>query len=157
MNASEFSEAFLKANANREFIADQMADVFRELLRALSSDNGSGYSAAEKMDFAGELLKRCDEPLSWWQLFDDAIKIIRASQSVDSYTADYMHIAKRGMKYFVESSATDNAAKGRAATRLRDLQQAIKWQAESLDASPEVERTRLILQQNAEKLAGKRK
>lgn len=157
MNRSEFNDAFVKANANREFIAHEMADVLRDLMRAISSEDDTGYKAAERMNFVGELLQHCDEKLGWWHIFSDAIEIIRANEPQNSFEADYLHIAKRGIKYFVESSATDNAARGRAAARRRDLEQAIKWQEESRITSSANEIARLKLQQNAQKLIGKSK
>ena len=132
-DASEFREAFLKANANEDFIVGQLADLIRHLLRAVSSDNSSSaaHSAAETMKFVGELAARCPEPLSWYRLLSAAVDEIKNNIPDDPHDRKFLDAATRGIKYFVESSATDNAARGRASRRHREFLDAIRWSMES--------------------------
>ena len=123
---SDFVEASLYANANRQVIGSLMAEVIRDLMRALSSDHDTGYKASEKMNFVVDMLRRCEEPLSWHQLFSDAIAEMRESLPVDSFDKEYIRLAKRGVKYFVESSATDSAAPGRASRRQNEFRDSIR-------------------------------
>jgi hypothetical protein len=117
MTEDTFSEAFLCANANRQFIAPQMADVLLELIRDAASEDGTGFKASEKMDFVSQLLQRCDEPLSWWNLFSDALGVLRANRRENGLDDEYLRAATRGIKYFAESSAGDPAARARASRR----------------------------------------
>ena len=155
--ANALAGAFLSANANRETIANEMAMVMRDLMRAASSENDDGYKASQQMNRMMEYLSRCKEPLTWGQIFSDALQILRQNLPKREYEADYIDVAKSGIKYFVESSADDNAAAGRSASRLSDLKESIRWLQKPKDTSPERERSRKILAENAMKLAGKLK
>jgi len=128
-----YREAFLQANANEPFIASELADVLRYLMRAVSSDDPSGglYSASEKMNFVGDLIARSSEPISWYSLFREAVNEIQDCIPDDPDDRKYIAAAKRGMKYLVESSATDNAARGRASKRLDEFLSAIRWSVEA--------------------------
>ena len=133
MDGEAFREAFLKANARPEFIASEFADVIRYLMRGVSADDTSGpiYQASEKMKFVADLLERCPEPISWYSLFRDAIAEIQECIPDDPDDRRYIHAAKRGTMYLIESSATDNAARGRAARRLDEFRTAIRWSDEA--------------------------
>jgi hypothetical protein len=128
-----YREAFLQANANEPFIASQLADVIRALIRAVSSDEGSSgiYAASEKMKFISDLIARSPDPITWYGLFNDAVHEIQHCIPDDPDDRKYINAAKRGMKYLVESSATDNVARGRASKRLREFQNAIRWSTEA--------------------------
>jgi len=120
---TKFHGAFLAANANERFIVVQLADVIRDLMRAVSSDNSSGgvYSAAEKMGFVGELLTRCQEPLSWRRLLKNAVEEIKANIPDDPDDRRLVEAATRGI----------NAARGRASRRLQEFRDAVFWSMES--------------------------
>jgi hypothetical protein len=124
---SNFRSSFLSANANRPFIAAQMAEVIRKLMRAASSDDGPVHTASEQMELVQELMSRCQDGSTWWHVFHDAIEEIRTNLPTDKHAERYVDAAERGIKYFVESSATDNAAAGRASKRLQEFQQAMRW------------------------------
>ena len=126
MSANPTSEAFLNANANEGFIASQMAEVIRKLMRAASSANGSLYEASEQMKFIHDLISRMESEVSWWHVLHSAIEEIRSNLPSDKYNERYVHAAERGIKFFVESSAGDNGAKGRASKRISEFQQAIR-------------------------------
>jgi len=133
VEGEDFREAFLQANARPDFIAGEFADVVRYLMRAVSADDTSGpmYQASEKMKFVADLLQRCPEPVSWYRLFSDAVEEIQSCIPDDPDDRRYIHAAKRGTKYLVEASATDNAARGRAARRLDEFRTAIHWSEEA--------------------------
>ena len=128
-----YREAFFQANANEPFIAHQLADVVRYLMRAVSSDDPAGgiSSAAEKMSFVNDLIARSPEPLSWYRLFAEAVAGIQECIPEDPDERKFIAAAKRGTKYLVESSATDNAGRGRASKRLEEFRQAIRWSVEA--------------------------
>jgi hypothetical protein len=124
----DFREAFLKANANLDFIGAQFADVLRDLMRAVSSNDPTdgAYRAAKKMDFVIDLLSRCDDKFSFYHLFLSALEEFEVDSDemgVESATVD---AAQRGVKFLVERSCTDNAAKGRTSRRRADFLSAIK-------------------------------
>lgn len=119
----DFSEQFLKANANPEFITHRFADVVRDLMRCVAADEPSRplYSAAEGMKFVMELLKRCENPVTWYSIFTSAVASIHQMLPEDGDDRLYLRAARDGLKYLVESSATDNAARGRASRRLSEF------------------------------------
>jgi hypothetical protein len=132
MDNSEFREAFLQANARPDFIASEFANVIRYLMRAVSADDGGSVAeASEKMQFVNQLLQRCQEPVSWYGIFSEAVKEMQEFIPADPDDRRYVHAAKRGTKYLVELSATDGAAGGRAARRLREFHDAIRWSEEA--------------------------
>jgi hypothetical protein len=133
---NDYREAFLKANANPEFIASEIADLIRSLVRAFAADDPSSptLSAVQKMEFVLDLIRRCDEPLTWYKLFTAAFDEIHEAIPDDPYDRMYIHAAQRGMKYLVERSALDNAARGRASRRLDEFRQAIEWAQHSRTA-----------------------
>lgn len=125
----DLHERFLKANANSDFIAGHFADVVRNLIRAVAANDPSRplYLAAEEMRFVIELLQRCEKPVTWYSLFIDAIASIQAHLPDDPDDRKYIRAAQDGMKYLVESSATDNAARGRASRRLSEFMSMIDY------------------------------
>jgi hypothetical protein len=129
----DFREAFLRANAREDFIVAQLADMLRDLMRAVSSDDVSGkaWSAGEQMTFVCKLIARSETPLSWHRLMSDAVRSITDNIPEDPDDQKLISAAKRGMKYLVECSATDNAARGRASKRRTEFEDAIRWSQEA--------------------------
>ena len=124
-DAENFREAFLYANANRDFISSELADVLRYLVRAMVADDPSSSlsGAAQKMSFVDDLLQRCQEPLTWYDL--------RNGIPDDADEWRYIRAAKKGTKYLVEGSARDNLAAARASKAFDAFRNAIKWSDEA--------------------------
>jgi len=123
-----FSEAFTKANANFDFIAAQFADVLRHLMRAVSSDDptSGAYHAAQSMNFVADLLSKTEEKFGFYHLFLKALEEFRDDSEWGSSEHDIVHAANRGIKYIVERSCSDNAARGRASRRQDEFLTAVK-------------------------------
>jgi hypothetical protein len=132
MHKDSFSEAFLCANANPQFIASEFAEVIRNLVRAFAASDASRpiYYAAEKMDFVAELLQRCKDHVSWYSLFTDAIAEIHQCMPDERMGRGYVSAAQDGTKYLVEASATDNAAAARSSRRLHEFLRTAEWALE---------------------------
>jgi hypothetical protein len=126
----EFREAFLKANANLDYIAAQFADVIRDLMRAVGSDQPSAeaYRAAEKMNTVAELLSYSEEGFSFYEMFQRAL---REFDKPDDMRMDVdeavLDAARCGIKYVVEDSCNDNAARGRTSRRRQEFLSAVKY------------------------------
>ncbi|HZS85359.1 MAG TPA: hypothetical protein VFA50_20995 [Stellaceae bacterium] len=125
---SNFRDEFLKANANLDFIGSQFADVLRDLMRAVSSDDPTdgAYRAAKKMDFVADLLSRCEEKFGFRHMFLKALEEFRDDPEWDTVEHATVHAAQRGIKYLVERSCSDHAARGRASKREHEFLSAIK-------------------------------
>jgi hypothetical protein len=125
----EFHERVLRANADPDIIASRFAEVIRYLMRAAAATDPWRplYSAGEEMKLVIELLARCETPISWTSLFTKAIESIEGLLPEDPGYKQYIQAAKDGIKYLVESSATDNAARGRASRRLREFIETIDY------------------------------
>ena len=155
MNREELealAEASFQADATPERVAHEMADLIRDLIRAASSENDNGSKAAQQMETTMRYVTRCSEPISWWRIFSDALGMIRANLPENKHDSKYLNVATSGMKFFVESTAVDNFAKGRAVQRLGDLQNAIRWLEPEKAETPEEKRISDLLNQNAMKL-----
>lgn len=125
-----FREAFLAANANLEFISSQFADVIRDLMRAaVANDPGAAvYRAAEKMNFVAELLSHTEEKFGFGDVFANAISEINFENEKDgSVERAIVSAAEDGVRFLVERSCEDNAAKGRTSKRRQDFLQSMKW------------------------------
>jgi len=75
-----FSEDFLTANANRDFIVAQLTELVRDLIRAVaavSEGSGGAYRAGERMELETALLARCEDRVSWSSLFSTAVSNLR--------------------------------------------------------------------------------
>ncbi len=124
---SDFHEAFLKSNANLEFISLQFADVIRDLMRAaVASDGGAAAvsRAARQMKFVVDLLSQTEEKFGFHHIFQRAISDI----NIDAFNhpeRDALIAAQDAVKYLVESSCHDAAARGRASRRLAEFYRAI--------------------------------
>lgn len=121
-------DAFLNANANEEFIASKLADVIRYSMRAVSSDvrTGTGYSAAETMSLVIRLIARSEQPQLWPRLFSLALEELREGVPQTEYEQGFVDAARRGIKYLVEISAMDGAARGRASRRRNEFKSAME-------------------------------
>lgn len=124
----DFNEAFLRANANLDFIGTQFAGVLRNLMRAVSSTDPTdgAYSAAKQMDFVVDLLSRCEEKFGFYHLFLKALEEFRDDTEWGTVEHSTVHAAQRGIKYLVERSCSDNAARGRTSKRRDEFLSAIK-------------------------------
>ena len=118
-DVEDFGEALLRANATPETIAFEIADVLRDLLRASAAEDPwtGPYRAAMRMDRALELIERCPEPLSWSRLFKEAVENIRDTGRAGELEEPIIQAARAGLRYLVEQSCDDNAARGRASQR----------------------------------------
>jgi hypothetical protein len=121
--ADDYHEAFLKANANLDFIADQFADVLRNLMRALVAHDPSAatYRAAEQMNFVAELLSRIDERFGFHALFARALEFMNNGREASDVEGAIIDAAKSGVRLLVERSCDDNAARARSSRRQSDF------------------------------------
>ena len=102
---SETREAFLTGNARPQYIAQLLADVLRDLMRATSAKSdytGAVGRATENWEVLLELLKRCKEPLSWRRLFYNAVEMLRPKEAAGDIESAMQEIARAGMSYYVE-------------------------------------------------------
>jgi hypothetical protein len=127
----DFRESFLKANANKDFICTQFAEVLRDLIRAVAvRDDPSGpiVRATEQWSSVASLLERCEEKISTREMFSNAVEVLRlpAREDGDGVDRAVIAAARRGISFYMEASCTDNAAKGRTSKRERDFLSAIE-------------------------------
>jgi len=128
---------FLKANANKDYMAGVLADCIRNCMRgvgtAFSGDPASAANRASE-DFAKliELMKYAGDDVRLRQLFVDAISEIRPIRpdgdigndetfARRSFESSKLSAAMSGIQFIVERSCRDNAAKGRASRRESDF------------------------------------
>lgn len=125
----DFQERFLKANARPEYIAGEVTEIIRNLMRAVADSDPSNatWKAAQLLNNVVELIKRCDEPLTFYGILLEAVEDLQKNLPEQAWDRDYVHAAQRGMKYLAEVSATDNAARGRASKRLSEFRSAADW------------------------------
>jgi hypothetical protein len=87
MSDSQISKAFFQGTAYPERIAAALVEV----------------RATENREYLLELLKRCNEPVSWRRLFEDAIQMLRPKEvEFDRIEWAIQEIAREGMSYYVE-------------------------------------------------------
>jgi hypothetical protein len=129
--AEDFREIYLKANARPEYIKSCLADVIRNLMRAVAADDHirGSFAASEELIQVFELIKRCDEHINFHSLMSAAVDEIKECLPEDRDDRRYIRAAQQGVKYLVESSATDNAARGRASQRLSNFLAMIEFSA----------------------------
>lgn len=136
--ADDFRESFLRANANLDFISYQFADVIRNLMRATAAGDPSStiYKAAEKMNFVADLLSRTDEKFGFYHVFEKAVSDLRNDDDRESNVETaIVAAAKDGVKFLVERSCDDNAARGRASRRRQEFLSAIRWIEEERESN----------------------
>lgn len=110
-------EAFLRANADIDYMSGRLADLIRNCMRSIAAaDSGRRtYQALE--DFQALLtLIRYSDGVSGHQLFTQAIDELRPEPR-DTLDRAILDAAKCGIQFLIEMSCSDNAAGGRASTR----------------------------------------
>jgi hypothetical protein len=131
----DFHERFLKANANPDFMAQQLADLLRNCVRAAaatSDPTSQTYRASETLKFLIQLMSRA-ESIQPFELVEKAVGQITVDGDDDPVNEAVIHAAKMGTRFLVEESCDDNAARGRAAKRRDEFLQAIKWVEEAYE------------------------
>ncbi|RWL85672.1 MAG: hypothetical protein EOR67_21625 [Mesorhizobium sp.] len=134
----DFRESFLRANANLDFISYQFADVVRNLMRAAASSDPSSavYKAAEKMNFVADLLSRTEEKFGFYHVFEKAItELTDSTEQERGVETAIVAAAKDGMKFLVERSCDDNAARGRTSRRRQEFLSSIRWIEEERESN----------------------
>jgi len=123
----DFQERFLKANANVDYMAQTLADVLRNCIRASVASNPSSqtYEAAKNFEMLLKLIVR-SEGVRIYELLEKAIEDITVEPRPDSVDGAITHAAQMGMRFLVEQSCHDNAARGRAGKRRSEFLDAIK-------------------------------
>ena len=147
----------LLPSAVRHKAANELAMAIRAIIRAASSDVDDGSKAARHMDRMMELVLSVDMPMNWWDLFSEAIEILRKGLPTRGQQVRYVELARLGMQFFAERSSVDRGANGRSAKQLKRFEAATIRFQESRDTCPEQEASRFVLEQNAERLFGKAK
>lgn len=123
-----FREAFLKGNANPEFITAQFADLVRDLMRVVAAGDPAHrrYEACEKIKFIMDLWARCPGSASTPKCLQDAIDQVVVLKPLDDVDLAMIRAARSGVKYLVERSCHDPAAVARASRRgsefIRDIE-----------------------------------
>jgi hypothetical protein len=107
LTGAELTEAFLQRNATPEYIAHQLSDMLRHLMRAISVKTNYSinlYEALGLWKFLLELVERCKEPLSWHHVFDEAIKKLRDDGAPETGDLDeaYREVARSGMSLYID-------------------------------------------------------
>ena len=100
LTAAERKEATLRRKAKPEYIAHRLGNVLRHLMRAVAvqSDHSMNLFHAEgSWKFMLELMERCEEPLSWYDLFDQAVKGLRddGGPELSALNEAYREVARR--------------------------------------------------------------
>jgi hypothetical protein len=122
---ADFRTAFLKANANEEFIGGQFADLLRCLIRALAARQSSAVPIGRAVEHFHEildLLAHADRPIDLRGAVTNAIDEMRRANGHVWRDEDEMNTARSAALFLVEASCWDNAARGRASSRWSDLQ-----------------------------------
>jgi hypothetical protein len=109
LTGEEVEEQFLRGNANPAYMAQQMADVLRHLMRATAQKSGNIsaniYHAASAWKVLVELCERCKEPWSWPRLFEAAVKELRAYDAGDDDLREaFREVARAGMSLYIEGN-----------------------------------------------------
>ena len=134
---TDFDDAFLRANANKDFICSEFTEVLRDLTRALAVVNephSAIHRATKKKNFVMELAEHCDEPISFYVLFSEAVRRLRNIESNDRIDWRILRAVQAGMSLYAESSCVNNAAKGRISQRETRFFDAIRWMNEAREA-----------------------
>ncbi len=123
-----FRKAFLIANANPEFIASKFADMMREMMRAFAAGTGSsgGYRAAQNLKFILDLLAHAEELIRPDDVIYLALDNLRGPHEPDKEPDTAVEAARTGLRFLVERSCYDNAARGRTRQRLESFEAAIR-------------------------------
>jgi DNA-binding MarR family transcriptional regulator len=144
--SAEWTEAFLKDNPKPEHIAANFGNVLRHLMRAFAakSDYTTNLFEAEKSwRYMWKLVERCEEPLSWYCLFDKALEGLRDDRGPELSELDeaYRQVARTGMSLYVD----DMGAEGFGSVKRRRFMDALRHLEELRDQQrKEQERERAL-------------
>ena len=130
MDDDNFSEAFLKANANEPFIAAQFAEFIRNILRSTITSGYSNqkYAAVDNLKFCFALLRNAEQ-VHFLDLVDQIIEDLEVPddrQRTDSFGRAVLRASKSGTQVLIERTCKDGAAKARASRRESEFLQAIR-------------------------------
>ncbi len=116
----DLTEAYLKANANRDFICSQFTEVVRDLLRAIGASSNPALAvdrAADQMRLVTKLLTYADDQLTIRDLFAHAASDLGEIEGRTARKQDIVDAALRGVSLVAEYSCEDRAARARALKR----------------------------------------
>jgi DNA-binding MarR family transcriptional regulator len=112
--SAEWTEAFLKDNSKPEHIAANFGNTLRHLMRAFAakSDHSTNlFEAVESWRYMSKLVERCEGPLSWYDVFDRALKGLRDDDGPENGYEDrelrdldkaYREVARTGMSLYID-------------------------------------------------------
>ncbi|MGV1013731.1 MAG: hypothetical protein ACOYB4_02030 [Methyloceanibacter sp.] len=129
MAEDDFQKRFLEANANVDFIGYQFARLIRYVVRASVSQDPyetNKHNAAQTMKFMFELIAASKDRLHTSELVDAAVSDLKVDDEDDERDG-LLRVATEGVKYMLELSSTDNAARGRQSKQRSNLEGAIQF------------------------------
>lgn len=120
-------DQFLRINANVDYMAGELAEILRNCMRAAASGEPTSqtYRAAQGFQTLLKLIGY-SESVRTYELFEKAIASITVENERDGVESATIHAAQMGMRYLVEKSCGDGAARGRASKRQDEFFAAIK-------------------------------
>lgn len=123
----DYREAFLKANARNDYIAGEVEDLLRILMRGIASENPSANvgKAVEKLRWIIDLVMRC-ENLDARVILESAMEGISETDDDDELDRAFIGAAKDGLMFLIENSAHDGFARGRASKRRSNFMRSIE-------------------------------
>lgn len=130
MNTSD--DSFLKANANADYIASKLADMIRNAMRAMVSNDhyaSQVYEGSQNLKYLLELISYAEtKELHAYDVFEKAVKNLQpeSSQNEDYVDRCMSSAAESVMRLMIERSCYDNAAKARISKREMDFLNDIK-------------------------------
>jgi hypothetical protein len=127
-------EAILNGNAKPEYIADRLGEMLRHLIRAVAQKTDYSTNLFEAMRLwksVWELVERCKEPLSWHDLFEEAIKGLREDGDPDRDSLDeaYREVARTGMSLYIDGMGQG----GFGSVKYDRFMDALRWLEEHRD------------------------
>ncbi|HEY4249967.1 MAG TPA: hypothetical protein VGM87_02140 [Roseomonas sp.] len=127
MAEDDFGERFIELNANVEFMSDHLADFLRNCMRAAAATDPSAAvgRATQEFAFLLRLLAKAQSP-NLHDLVSRAVKDLTVQERGDVFTEAVIRSAEKGVRFLVESSCIDNAARGRASRREQEFLDAIE-------------------------------
>jgi len=127
MTEDDLGERFIELNANADFMAARLADFLRNCMRAAAASDPSGPVARASEDFRFLLrLLAKSQSASAYELISKAVEDLAVEERGDSLDGAVIYAAQMGMRFLVETSCADNAARGRASRRQTEFLDAIK-------------------------------
>ena len=159
---------FLKANANKEYMAGVLADCIRNCMRGVAAGEPSSAAYKASQDFLSliKLLKYAETGVPLMQLFVDAIDEIRPTRTDDIGNAEtfaeryfessILSSAQSGIQFIIERSCHDGAAKGRASRRESDFLSSLRRIEEARTEMNKNREKRWANQSPASRIAKKR-